>query len=68
LETAFHKTYFSHATHIGRNAGKECDMNTHDDIIDLGAAQDETHGALPAGQPDVQPGDRFILGGISADD
>lgn len=43
-------------------------MNTHDDIIDLGAAKDETHGALPAGQPDVQPGDRFILGGISADD
>lgn len=43
-------------------------MKTHDDIIDLGAAQDETHGALPAGQQDVQPGDKFILGGISADD
>lgn len=43
-------------------------MKTHDDIIDLGAAQDETRGALPAGQPDVQPRDKFILGGISADE
>jgi hypothetical protein len=51
-----------------RNAEKERDMKTHDDIIDLGSAQDETHGALPAGQQDVQPGDKFILGGISADD
>lgn len=43
-------------------------MKTHDDIIDLGVAQEETHGALPAGQQDVQPGDKFILGGISAED
>ncbi|WP_267894964.1 MULTISPECIES: hypothetical protein [Sphingopyxis] len=43
-------------------------MKTHDDVIDLGAAQDETNGALPVGIPDVQPGDRFIVGGISTDD
>lgn len=43
-------------------------MKTHDDIIDLGVVQDETRGALPTGQQDVQSGDKFILGGISADD
>jgi hypothetical protein len=39
-------------------------MKKHDDVIDLGAAQDETNGALRVVIPEVQPGDLLIVGVI----
>ncbi|MDM7957062.1 benenodin family lasso peptide [Blastomonas sp.] len=40
----------------------------HDDVIDLGAVQDETRGASILGNDDVQTGQRIFVGGIESDD
>lgn len=40
----------------------------NDDVIDLGAVQDETRGASFYGEDDVQTGQRIFLGGIESDD
>lgn len=40
----------------------------HDDVIDLGAVQDETRGASILGDEDVETGQRFLVFGISSED
>jgi hypothetical protein len=40
----------------------------NDDVIDLGAVQEETRGSSPVGLDDSQPGLKFIAGGIDRED
>lgn len=40
----------------------------NDDVIDLGAVQEETRGPSLVGLDDVQPGARTFIGGIDSDD
>lgn len=40
----------------------------HDDVIDLGAVQEETRGSAIGGLDDFQPGLKIFVGGIDRED